>query len=213
MAYERLVWPPVSSPVSDILSQMSYQFADIREFMIARGPEGGLSIATLLVVLTDSAANLLQPGIKEPSDRFRRFVNDNFPWAVDPPFGLVVEDAVDLMWEIVRAPAVHRMGLQPADPPFEVRYVILFSPTDERLSQIEMSAERPFSDPTIRFDGRTLTIQLESWYWALRQAIIKAVDTQEKVSAIGDHLRRGDFARMNGLYKLLRPDVPRSKKD
>jgi hypothetical protein len=211
MAYERLAWPPVSSPVSSILSQISYQCADIRELMIARGRDGGLSIATLLVVLTDSAANLLQPGIREAPERFKKFVNDNFPWVVDRPFGLSGQDATDLMWEIVRTPAVHRMGLQP-DGPFEVRYVILFSPTDERLSQIELSVDRPFSDPTIKFDGHTLTVQLESWYWALRQAIIKAVNTQEKVTAIVDHLKRGDFARMNSLYKLLKPDVPRSKK-
>jgi hypothetical protein len=98
------------------------------------------------------------------------------------------------------------------DPPFEVRYVILFSPTDERLSQIELSVDRPFSEPTIKFDGRTLTVQLESWYWALRQAVIKAVDTQEKVKAVGEHLRRGDFARMNSLYRLLKADVSRPKK-
>lgn len=44
MAYERLVWPPVSTPVSAVLSTISYQCADIPELMIARGPDGGLSI-------------------------------------------------------------------------------------------------------------------------------------------------------------------------
>lgn len=100
-------------PVSPVLAQMSYQFADIRELIIARGQSGGLSIATLLSVLTDSAANLFQPGVKEPADRFKKFVFDNFPWADDKPFGLEPRDAVDLMWEIVRTPAVHRLGLQP----------------------------------------------------------------------------------------------------
>jgi hypothetical protein len=211
MAYERLVWPMVSTPVSAVLSTISYQCADIRELMIARGPDGGLSIATLLAVLTDSAANLLQPGVKEPADRFKKFVNDNFPWHVDAPYGLVPQDATDLLWEIVRTPAVHRMGLQP-NPPFQVRYVMLFTPTDELLSQIETSADRPFSEPTIKFDGRMLTVQLESWYWALRRAVINAVDTKDKVAAVVKHLQSGDYARTNSLYKLLKANVPRSKK-
>jgi hypothetical protein len=210
MAYERLVWPTASNPVSSILSKISYQCADVRELMIARRQDGALSIATLLAVLTDSAGNLLQPGIKEPADRFKKFVNDNFPWDVDVPFGIASEDAADLLWEIARTPAVHRLGLQP-DPPFEVRYVMLFTPTDDRLSQIETSPERPFSEPTIKFDGRALTIQLESWYWALRQAVIKAVDTKDKVTAVVEHLKSGDFARMNSLYRLLKPDIPRPK--
>jgi len=211
MAYERLQWGLVSTPVSPVLAQMSYQFADIRELIIARGQSGGLSIATLLSVLTDSAANLFQPGVKEPADRFKKFVFDNFPWADDKPFGLEPRDAVDLMWEIVRTPAVHRLGLQP-DPPFDVRYVVLFAPTDEGMSKIELSADRPFSEPTIKFDGRTLTIQLESWYWVLRYAIVSAVNTKEKVEAVRAHIKAGDFARMNSLYKLLKADVPRPKK-
>jgi hypothetical protein len=197
--------------VLSVLSQISNQFADIRELIIARGQSGGLSIATLLAVLTDSAANLFQPGIKEQAERFKKFVLENFPWGADKPDGLQPEDAVDLMWEIVRAPAVHRLGLQP-EPPFEVRYVLLFSPTDEGMSKIELSANRPFSEPTIKFDGRTLTIQLESWYWALRYAVVEAVNTKEKVAAVRAHLQAGDFARTNSLYKLLKADIPRTKK-
>jgi hypothetical protein len=161
--------------------------------------------------LTDSAANLFQPGIKEQAERFKKFVLENFPWGADKPDGLQPEDAVDLMWEIVRAPAVHRLGLQP-EPPFEVRYVLLFSPTDEGMSKIELSANHPFSEPTIKFDGRTLTIQLESWYWALRYAVVEAVNTKEKVAAVRAHLQAGDFARTNSLYKLLKADIPRTKK-
>jgi hypothetical protein len=103
------------------------------------------------------------------------------------------------------------MGLQP-DPPFKVRYGMIFTPTDKGLSEIETSADRPFSEPTLKFDGGTLTVQLESWYWALRQAVIKAVDSKVKVDAIVRHLQSGDFARTNSLYKLLKANRPRSKK-
>jgi len=74
---------------------------------------------------------------------------------------------------------------------------MLFTPTDERLSQIETSADRPFSEPTIKFDGSMLTVQLESWYWALRRAVINAVDTKDKVATVVQHLQSGDYARMN----------------
>jgi hypothetical protein len=97
MPYEKLKWPPVSNPVSAVLSQISCQCADIRELMIVRQHAGALSIATLLAIFTDSAANLLQPGTKEPADRFKKFVNDNFPWSVDAPFGLALPDAIDLL--------------------------------------------------------------------------------------------------------------------
>jgi hypothetical protein len=190
---------------------MSNQFADIRELIIVRGSAGGLSIATLLAVLTDSSANLFQPGTMEAIDRFKTFMKENYPWDIDPPFGLDPQDAIDLMWEVVRASAIHRLGLQP-DPPFEVRYVVPFSTTDESMTEIELSDERPFSEPTIKFDGRNLTIQLKSWYWGLRRAVVKAVDSQSKVQSVTAHIQAGEFARTNGLFKLLKADVPRAKK-
>jgi hypothetical protein len=157
MPYERLPSPPVAARLSSVLTAMSYQCCDIRELMIARSLDGGLSAATLLAVLTDSAANLFVPGEMEPGERFKKFLNDNFPWEDDTPYGIEREDALDLMWEIVRTPAIHRMGLQPDDL-FKVKFVMLHSPTDERMMQLETDDERPFSEPTIKFDGITLTI-------------------------------------------------------
>jgi hypothetical protein len=211
MAYERLRWPPVSERLSSVLSLMSHQLADIRELMIVRAPNGVLSVATLLAVMTDSAANLLEPSEKEHSDRFRKFLKDNFPWTDDRPYGLEVADAIDLLWEVVRTPAVHRLGLQP-DPIFQVKYVMIFTVTDETMSALELSDESSLSEPTIKFDGTTLTIQLESWYWGLRRAIVNAVNTKAKVDAIATHIQSGAFARTNTLLKLLKAEVPRAKK-
>jgi len=211
MAYERLNWPMVAQSLSGVLAMISYQCCDIRELLIVRGPDASLSVATLLAVLTDGAANLLHPGQMEPGDRFRSFLNDNYPWKDDQPFGIDRKDALDLMWEIVRTPAIHRIGFQ-HDAMFKVKFVVLFTPTDERMAQIETDHERPFSEPTIKFDGTTLTIHLESWYWGIRKAITNAVDTKDKVDAIAAHLESGDFARTNSLYKLLKANIPRPKK-
>jgi hypothetical protein len=39
-----------------------------------------------------------------------------------------------------------------------------------------------------------------------------AVSTKEKVDAVVAHIRSGEFARTNSLYKLLKADVQRQKK-
>ena len=90
--------------------------------------------------------------------------------------------------------------------------MVLFTPTDQTLSNLELSPKRPFSEPTIKFDGTMLKVLLESWYWGLRQAIRNAVSTEEKVDAVVAHIRSGEFARTNSLYKLLKADVPHQRK-
>ena len=72
--------------------------------------------------------------------------------------------------------------------------------TDARLEQIETDlAMRPSTKPfiernTVKGKERTC-VWIESYYWALRKAITKALDTPEKVAAVETWIKSGKWVR------------------
>jgi hypothetical protein len=168
---------------------------EIRFLMAVEDPSAGLpgilqrSIATLLVVTTDGASQLLLPGrgISE-GQRFRTFVADNFPWDL---IEMNRESAIEYLWTHARCSLVHRLGLFAAKG--SKRKYGRGPNTDKTLMRLERSLVAP--GPFIEQDSARTVIWVEPLYWALRRAVASAVDTPEKAQAVSAHVESGAWDR------------------
>ena len=166
-------------------------------------PKGSLqrSLAVLLLSIADGAAQLLYPGQMEDGVRFQSFLKDNCPWTLDSPEGLTVEEACSFLWEEARCPMLHRFGVRSnihkqKDSLRIVKFGRIFSSDDASITDIEMlSGKRPYSHPSIKRDESHTILLIESFYWALRMAIEKTLNTEEKSNAVDAWLKSGQWDR------------------
>ena len=118
-----------------------------------------LTCAVVLLVITDGAAQLLYPMKGGAGDRFKGFLRTHYPWSADPPDGLTVEEALDILWDQMRCPLIHRAGVR-YDPSLPPRHPIIFGTLraldEARLEDLEGDAHRPPLDP--QFGGRQIVL-------------------------------------------------------
>jgi hypothetical protein len=166
-----------------------------------QGPKGSLhrSLLILLLAAADGASQLLYQGGKKTTNgkKFQNFIKENFPWELDAPDGLTKDDACKFLWEEVRCPLFHRYSLRIKTNQADfgqTKFGRIFTTDDERLTQLEqLTNERPYSDPTFRRDKTRTVIWIDSFYWALRIAIVRSLNTPEKASAIRDWILSGEW--------------------
>jgi hypothetical protein len=73
------------------------------------------------------------------------------------------------------------------------KYGNTFALQEAELENIEKSTTRPFSDPSIRQDSVRTVLWLETFYWGLRQAISRAIDSPEKAARIQEWIASGKW--------------------
>jgi hypothetical protein len=163
-----------------------------------QGPRGSLqgSLAALLLVTTDGAAQLLHPGSMDNGKRFKEFLKQNCPWELDAPDGLTVDEACEFLWDEARCPLLHRFGLRAiVDRQTKaLKYGRMFTNDDAGVTQLEcLVDDRPYSEPSIKRDAERTVLWIDSFYWALRIAIQRSINTPEKADRVLDWINSGQW--------------------
>lgn len=192
----------VTKDVSDLIrGTVDPAFREIRLVLLIEDkeqePSGSmqLSLAKLLLSATDGAATMFNPDVPSIGPRFKSFIRDNFPWDADC---LAQDEACKFLWKSARCALIHCFGLYRQGDLRKFGRVLTM--TDARLEQIETDlAMRPSTKPfiernTVKGKERTC-VWIESYYWALRKAITKALDTPEKVAAVETWIKSGKWVR------------------
>ncbi len=165
-----------------------------------QGSKGSLQrpLLILLLAAADGAAQLLYSGGKKATngEKFQSFVRNNFPWELDPPDGLSIDEACQFLWEEVRCPLFHRYSLRTnqTNTSGMVQFWRVFATYEENLTQLEqLINQRPYSDPTFRRNQNRTIVWIDSFYWALRLAITRSLDTPKKATAIATWVKSGKW--------------------
>ncbi len=176
---------------------MDRHFAEFRFLLTVQhpeqGPKGSLQriLATILLAATDGAAQLLHPGKMSHGARFKDFLRGNFPWHLDAPDGLTIDEACDFLWDDARCPLLHRYAMR-AQPLLHLKFGRLLVADDDRITMLEQSlTERPFSVTSVRRDSDRTVLWIEPFYWSLRLAISRALSTEEKANAVSTWIASG----------------------
>jgi len=192
----------VSGAVKDVVRRVIDPYLYEFRFLLTvqhpdQGPKGSLQrlLAALLLSATDGAAQLLHPGRMRDGERFKGFVKACFPWEIDKPDGLTVDEACDFLWEEVRCAMLHRFGMR-SRPLLATKLGRKFVLDEEDLSALETSvSERPYTLTSVRRNKERTVLWIEPFYWALRIAIPRAISTPEKADAVCAWIKSGDWDR------------------
>lgn len=206
--------PYIPIPLADHVTGISEKFvrgvvdrhfAEFRFLLTVQhpeqGPKGSLQriLATILLAATDGAAQLLHPGKMQNAVRFKGFLKGNYPWHLDTPDGLTIDEACDFLWDDVRCPLLHRYSMR-AQPLLQLKFGRLLVADDDRITKLEQSlTERPFSVTSVRRNAERTVLWIEPYYWSLRLTISQALSTEEKADAVSKWIASGDWdpTRMN----------------
>ena len=161
-----------------------------------QGPQGSLQqlLAVLLLAATDGSAQLLYPGKGMPNGkRFKGFLKAYFPWEMDTPDGLSVDEACEFLWDEVRCATLHRFGIR-AHPTLALKLGRASVIGDAGVTRIEtLLSGRPFSEVSVRRNHQRTVLWIEPFYWALRIAIPRSISTKEKAEAVCAWIESGDW--------------------
>lgn len=155
-----------------------------------QGPKGSLqrSIAILLMAATDGAAQWFCPGKMQNGDRFKKFVTDFFPFdGVQTP----KDEVAEFLWHGTRNALMHRFGLHTSG--VLRKFDRMFTSTDADIERLERYPTRPYTDPFFVQDDKRTVVLVEGFYWELRQAIVKALDTPDKFTAVEAWIKSGSW--------------------
>ncbi len=210
MPYQPITLPEHVSPalvvfVKDIIDPFLEEFRFLLTIQKPdQGPKGSLHkpLSMLLVAATDGASQLFHSGVKKPSKStlFKSFVKNNFPWEIDTPEGLNVDEVCEFLWNEVRCPMFHRYNLRTcsSDTPRITKFGRMLTTDDAKLTALEQqTSQRPYSDPTFKRTENKTVVWIDSFYWALRIAIVRAVDTPEKAQAVEAWIESGKWDDKN----------------
>ncbi len=159
-----------------------------------QGPKGSFqrSFAILLLAIADGSAQLLIPGNTNEGQKFKKFLRKYYPWDLDQPDGLTIEEALDFLWQDARCSLVHRLGVRVA-PETNMKFGNVHSISEPSIEQLEGSSVRPHSDYSIRRGGGRTIIWIEGFYWGLRIAIQNCLSQPENWAKIDKHIEQGKF--------------------
>ncbi len=165
-----------------------------------QGPEGSLRrlLVALLLAATDGAAQLLHPNPPKrelgEGERFKGFLKSNFPWELDKPDGLTIEEACDFLWDEVRCATLHRFGLR-SQPRLRMKFGRRHSLSDADVTRLETELSQRPSSVSLRRNQQRTVLWIEPFYWSLRHAIARAVSTREKADSACAWIRSGAWDR------------------
>jgi hypothetical protein len=167
-----------------------------------QGPKGSLQrpLAMLILAAADATAQFLYPGKMDNRDRFTGFLKSHYPWEIDTPEGLTIDEACEFLWEEARCPLVHRFGARAVvsrqAKPLVVKYGRVFAKDDQGVTSLELLVgQRPYSDPSIHRNNERTVLWIEAFYWSLRIAVQRALATPEQAAAVEAWIKSGKWDR------------------
>ena len=206
MPYQPIALPShVPDELTSLIREIIDPFLGEIRFLLSvqkpdQGPKGSLHrpLLILLLAAADGAAQLLYSEGKKATNRekFKSFIKNNFPWELDSPDGLSIDEACQFLWEEVRCPLFHRYSLRTnqANTSGMVKFGRVLATDEEKLTQLELlTDQRPYSDPTFRRDHTRTIVWIDSFYWALRIAITRSINTPEKAATITAWVKSGEW--------------------
>ena len=155
-----------------------------------------IALVLLATVAGVSSKKLLHVPAGEPSgdgDRFRRCLTRFYPWDLDPPSGVLAEEASQILYKTFRNPLVHFLGMSKSGTP-KIRIGRGHPGGDgnSRIEDLERMSEKPYSEPclVVTPDRATITMWLEPFYWGVRILVERWSRDFEQVSAADAKLRQ-----------------------
>lgn len=178
---------------------------------VSSGSKGSLQkpLAAILLSISDGAANFLCPGYPINGKRFKAFLEKNYPWEMDEPSGMSREDARNFLWDLVRCPLLHRFGalyVPNSKSHKTIKYNRIHSLSDDDIVGLETRRTiRPYTSSTIESSQTAVIFSIESFYWGLRMAIERSLDTPEKSRAVCEYIQSGKWDPTKGSSIVLHP--------
>jgi len=196
--------PHVSKELADFIRNFDYFFSEFRFLLTIQGPRSGpggnfqMPLGILILSAADGAAQLLYPKNNLTNrERFTGFLRDCYPWNLDRPEGIAIEESCNYLWEQVRCSLVHRLGSTTTTKTNPLRISLLRGQPrkDEELIYFENSiGERPTSQPAILKNGTgEIIVHIDQFYWGLRIAITRALDTPDKCREVEAWIKSGKW--------------------
>ena len=131
-----------------------------------------LPIALVLLATVDGVSTqLFHPEEKmHTGKRFKECLNRYFPWDIDPPTGVLSEEAAKILYETFRNPLVHVLGLHRSRAP-AVQIGQRFPGSDDaeaRVERLERLRVKPASEPCLVVTRDKRILWLDPFYWGVR---------------------------------------------
>ena len=201
--YVSLAFPVHSDPhAAALFNALNAGFADMHRLLVFRRPADGMPVGhrwatpLALMALTDTCANLFWTGEKGKGwPIFQQFVLHDYSWKLDPPESITATEIADLMWNRLRGPLVHRLGLKAINRRIDnvvFSEMAVLSTAD--LGRIERMSERPWQASVSRdLLNARVTVQMEGWYWGLRKSVESLLGEPVRLEHVVSRLRSGEF--------------------
>jgi hypothetical protein len=90
---------------------------------------------------------------------------------------------------------LHRFGMR-AQPLLLMKFGRSFVLDDAAVTELEnITSERPYTDTSLGRNKERTVLWVEPFYWSLRLAIQKSLDTEVKADAVSKWIKSGDWDR------------------
>jgi len=186
-----------------VRNQLDMQFADIN--CMLRLPIHELSLhagfnfaaANSLLSLVSGIAALISPGIntqRQSGPKFKEVLKRYYPWDLQPPLpdGKDLEIVVDHLYEYLRNPLAHTLGLKPAG---NFLVAIVKAPlTEEEVRKLETSDTPPYQAveyTPIEINGEQIeqiSLHIPAFYWGVRKMVTRLTEDQLQMAETGKDL-------------------------
>ncbi len=174
-------------------------FKEVRFLLRTNTPDSNekgslqISIAVLLLALADSAAQLFDNSELDNKNKFIHFMNKNYPWDLDPPDALNIQQACEWLWD-ARCSLVHRRGLSFGGNRKKYKIGRIHSQTENSLLHLEqLKNMRPYSEGSVGENDDRIIFWLDGFYWGLRITIENVLNNSENQTTILEHLKSGKW--------------------
>jgi len=126
---------------------------------------------------------------------FKGLLNNHYPWNLDKPLGISSTDAVDQLYNEIRNPLAHSLGIDTSSK--KLIYLLPAVYTRQDLNKRIADKQLPFGSPSIKKNNNEITFAPASFYWGIRKMIENILSTDKDVDDL--------FKRLQTKYGLTVP--------
>src|SRR5258708_6478029 len=149
-------------------------------------------VAQILLASVAGISTNLYSGPGAPGKPFVDCLVSFFPWDVDSPKGASKEAAAKILYDTFRNPLMHYLGMHMTGYP-AVKITQIFRGTDDaeaRVQELEQSAFKPFSEPSLVDATKSQTLWLDPLYWGIRKLVERWSRDSSEVASANERLLR-----------------------
>ncbi len=187
MPYHHLNLDPTTPPaVRRLIDRLErYSFSDAHTMLRLPVPNYRLNagcnfaITQLLTAAIGGISTTLYRRGNRDGERFKGLLTDHYPWTSEPPQSVSKAEAARVIYEVIRNPLTHDLGLDLHGGSSKVKVKIKRlarigargGPPEKWIEQLENSLVRPKMSPavTVRTDASVLLV--EALYWGVRRMV------------------------------------------